>query len=111
MRQLSVILKLRNLALLSAILFVTFPVGAAQDSEFVRQLSKESEQKRAERHARIAQRRAGPIVIVHRGASATAPENTIEAYAAAMDLGADGCEVDLRLTHDGVIVMFHDDML
>src|SRR5689334_11132534 len=111
MRQLSVISKLRNLVLLSGVLFVAFPVGAAQDFEFVRQLSKESAQKRAERHERIAQRRAGPIVIVHRGASAIAPENTLEAYAAAMDLGADGCEVDLRLTRDGVIVMFHDDML
>jgi len=51
------------------------------------------------------------MIIVHRGATSIAPENTIEAYAAAMDLGADGCEVDLRLTRDGVIVMFHDDML
>ncbi len=66
---------------------------------------------RAARHARVAERRAGPAVIVHRGAWAVAPENSLAAYTAAMDLGADGCEVDLRRTHDGVLVMFHDDML
>ena len=51
------------------------------------------------------------MIIVHRGASAMAPENSLEAYAAAMDYGADGCEVDLRRTRDGVLVLFHDDML
>ncbi len=66
---------------------------------------------REERHARVAARRAGPIIIVHRGASAFAPENTLEAYAAAMDYGADGVEVDIRRTADGVLVLFHDDML
>ena len=48
---------------------------------------------------------AGP----DRGAWAFAPENTLEAYSAAMDHGADGCEIDLRRTNDGVLVMFHDD--
>lgn len=63
------------------------------------------------RHQKIAERRSRPIVIVHRGASAFAPENTLEAYAAAMDHGADGCEVDLRRTADGVLVLFHDEGL
>jgi hypothetical protein len=49
--------------------------------------------------------------MVHRGAAAFAPENTLEAFAAAMDHGADGCEVDVRRTLDGVLVLFHDDML
>ena len=71
----------------------------------------ESDSDRAARHARIAERRAGPAIIVHRGAWAFAPENSLAAYAAAMDCGADGCEVDLRRTRDGVLVMFHDDML
>jgi glycerophosphoryl diester phosphodiesterase len=35
----------------------------------------------------------------------------LEAYAAAMDYGADGCEIDIRRTADGVLVMFHDDGL
>jgi hypothetical protein len=71
----------------------------------------ESDAERDARHAHIAERRAGPVVIVHRGAWAFAPENSLAAYAAAMDHGADGCEVDLRRTRDGVLVMFHDDML
>lgn len=53
---------------------------------------------RAARHQQIADRRQGPIMIVDRGASAFAPENTLEAYAAAMDYGADGCEIDIRRT-------------
>ena len=63
------------------------------------------------RHQHVAQRRSGPIVMVRRGASAFAPENSLEAYAAAMDYGADGCEVDIRRTHDGVLVLFHDESL
>jgi Glycerophosphoryl diester phosphodiesterase family len=66
---------------------------------------------RQARHQKIAEHRAGPIILVHRGASAFAPENTLEAYAAAMDYGADGCEVDIRRTTDGILVLFHDDML
>ncbi len=78
---------------------------------YISTLPTESASEREARHARIAERRAGPIVIVHRGASSFAPENTLEAYAAAMDYGADGCEIDPRKTADGVIVLFHDDML
>lgn len=78
---------------------------------YTRTLPAEPAAARAARHARVAARRAGPAIIVHRGASAFAPENTLEAYAAAMDYGADGCEVDVRRTRDGVLVLFHDDML
>jgi glycerophosphoryl diester phosphodiesterase len=51
----------------------------------------------------VAERRAGPAVIVHRGAWAFAPENSLAAYAAAMDYGADGREVDLRRTREDVL--------
>jgi glycerophosphoryl diester phosphodiesterase len=71
----------------------------------------ESDAERTARQARVAERRVGPAVIVHRGAWAFAPENSLAAYAAAMDYGADGCEVDIRRTRDGVLVLFHDDML
>jgi hypothetical protein len=74
-------------------------------------LAPESEDARSARHRKIAERRSGPMIMVHRGASAMAPENSLEAYAAAMDYGADGCEIDLRRTRDGVLVLFHDDML
>lgn len=47
-------------------------------------------------------------VIAHRGASATHPENTLEAFRAAADQGAHGVELDVRLTADGVLVVHHD---
>ena len=78
---------------------------------YIARIPPESAAQREARHAKIAERRKGPAVIVHRGASAFAPENTLEAYAAAMDYGADGCEIDIRRTADGVLVLFHDDML
>jgi glycerophosphoryl diester phosphodiesterase len=47
-------------------------------------------------------------VLGHRGARLVAPENTVEAFRAAMDEGADGVELDVRQTADGVLVCFHD---
>ncbi|MFN8018112.1 MAG: glycerophosphodiester phosphodiesterase [Acidimicrobiales bacterium] len=47
-------------------------------------------------------------VIAHRGASAAAPENTIEAFRLARRLGADWVELDARRTADGHIVVHHD---
>jgi glycerophosphoryl diester phosphodiesterase len=48
-----------------------------------------------------------PLVIAHRGASAYAPENTLAAFKLAFDMGADGIELDVELTKDGVPVVFH----
>lgn len=48
------------------------------------------------------------FIYAHRGASATHPENTVEAFRGALEEGADGIETDLRLTRDGVIVLAHD---
>lgn len=45
----------------------------------------------------------------HRGASARQPENTIAAFTAAMEAGADGVELDVQLTSDGVPVVIHDE--
>ncbi len=47
-------------------------------------------------------------VTAHRGASAVAPENTLAAFQAAIDAGADAIEFDVRLTADGSVVVFHD---
>ncbi len=44
----------------------------------------------------------------HRGASAHAPENTLAALDAALALGADGIECDIRESRDGALVLFHD---
>ena len=48
------------------------------------------------------------LVVAHRGASATEPENTLLAFEAALDAGADAVELDVRLTADGVAVVLHD---
>jgi len=49
-----------------------------------------------------------PFVIAHRGASAHAPENTISAFQLAIDQGADAIELDVQLTADKKVVVFHD---
>ena len=49
-----------------------------------------------------------PVVIAHRGASFDYAEHTYEAYLAAIDVGADGFECDVRLTADDVLVCWHD---
>ncbi len=47
-------------------------------------------------------------MIAHRGASAHAPENTVEAFRLAVEQGADGVEIDVRRTADGHLVVHHD---
>lgn len=47
-------------------------------------------------------------ILAHRGYHASLPENTLEAFAAAMSLGCDGIETDVRLSADQVLVLFHD---
>jgi glycerophosphoryl diester phosphodiesterase len=49
-----------------------------------------------------------PLIIGHRGASAVAPENTLAAFARAFQDGADGIELDVRLSRDGVLFVIHD---
>ena len=49
-----------------------------------------------------------PLVIAHRGASGALPEETLEAYARAIDQGADVVETDLISTRDGVLIARHD---
>jgi len=50
----------------------------------------------------------GPRIFGHRGASAHAPENTLAAFARAMDDGADGVELDTRRCASGELVVIHD---
>lgn len=50
-------------------------------------------------------------IFAHRGASAYAPENTLPAFEKAVDIGADGVELDIHLSRDGRLVVIHDEML
>src|SRR5437773_3474428 len=61
------------------------------------------------RHAFFAAPR--PLVFAHRGGSALAPENTLDAFDNGLALGADGIELDVRLSRDGVVVVHHDVLL
>ncbi|RYP67154.1 hypothetical protein DL771_007382 [Monosporascus sp. 5C6A] len=62
-----------------------------------------------ERRGRRQERpRRLPQAIAHRGYSAVAPENTIEAFRRAAEAGAHALETDLRLSRDGVVVLMHD---
>ena len=52
-----------------------------------------------------------PMVLGHRGLSATHPENSMEAFRAALAAGLDGFELDVQPTLDGVCLVLHDDDL
>jgi glycerophosphoryl diester phosphodiesterase len=47
--------------------------------------------------------------IAHRGASGGFPENTLVAFRAAIEAGANMCELDVQLTRDGAMVVIHDE--
>ena len=48
------------------------------------------------------------LITAHRGAKAVAPENTMAAFKAAMDAGADFIELDVQRTKDGQVLVLHD---
>ena len=50
-------------------------------------------------------------IFAHRGASAYAPENTLEAFELAVQMGADGVELDIHMTNDGELVVAHDETI
>ena len=92
--------------------------GKSRRKGFVVDLTRAAEQVRpAEEVRRTSLSRQGvrsvkfggvTSVIAHRGASRLARENTIEAFHAAIRVGAAGIELDARRTEDGVLVVNHD---
>lgn len=52
-----------------------------------------------------------PLVFAHRGGGALAPENTVAAFDNGLALGAEGLELDVQLSGDGVVMVHHDDFL
>lgn len=54
--------------------------------------------------------RRRPLLVAHRGAPRERPENTLPAFLRALELGADGIELDVHGTKDGVVVVHHDEV-
>ena len=54
---------------------------------------------------------AEPIAFAHRGGAGDWPENSMEAFAAAVEIGYAYIETDAHVTSDGVVIAFHDDLL
>lgn len=54
---------------------------------------------------------SSPMVFAHRGASASAPENTLAAFIMASETGAHAIEFDVKLSGDGEVVIHHDQTL
>jgi glycerophosphoryl diester phosphodiesterase len=52
-----------------------------------------------------------PLQVAHRGGAGLWPENTMAAFARAIDAGADGIELDVHLTRDGKLAVHHDESL
>lgn len=52
-----------------------------------------------------------PLVYAHRGGAALRPENTIAAFDHGLSFGADGLELDVHLSRDGIVVVHHDPTL
>ena len=52
--------------------------------------------------------RVAPLIVAHRGDQESAPENTLDAFLSAVEKGADGIEIDVRLSKDGYVMVMHD---
>jgi glycerophosphoryl diester phosphodiesterase len=59
----------------------------------------------------VVQTNHRPLILGHRGAPREAPENTMRAFRLALEQGADGIELDVQPSADGVPVILHDDTL
>ena len=60
---------------------------------------------------RITTLKNRPLIWAHRGASGYCPENTLAAFQKAVELCADGIELDVQMTKDGELVVCHDETI
>ncbi|MFT5441093.1 MAG: glycerophosphoryl diester phosphodiesterase [Myxococcota bacterium] len=51
---------------------------------------------------------SNPVIIGHRGAAGTAPENTLPSFARGLELGSEVLESDIHATRDGIPILLHD---
>lgn len=80
--------------------------------KFLRENKELRETQQERKRASLAQS-PRPVVWAHRGMSLQYPENTLEAFRAAAELGSalGGIETDVQLSRDGVVMIFHDETL
>jgi glycerophosphoryl diester phosphodiesterase len=67
-----------------------------------------AQQVQARKQAVANRRERNKLLVAHRGSTEFGHENSLEALRATMELGADGNEIDINRTSDGVLVLFHD---
>lgn len=82
---------------------VRFGAGVNRECSFAKKKSTYKEKAQKKKEERLVK------IWAHRGASGHAPENTMPAFKLANELGADGIELDVQLTKDGVPVVIHDE--
>ncbi len=85
--------------------------GAGRDCTTRGERCFDSAQHRGEQTPCVEPRARVPLIIAHRGASGVAPEGTEAAIDAAIRAGAPMVELDVQMTRDGRLVIFHDDRL
>ena len=85
---------------------VAFAIAAAGAAAWAGSKAISKPQKREDKEALQYEH---PIILAHRGGSLIAPENSMAAFKKAAELGVHGFEIDIRLTKDEEIVVFHDE--
>lgn len=76
---------------------------------YIRAALPEDPEDRTTRLQRVAARRNRVMIMTQRGSRNSATENTLEAYLAAMNEGADGCEIDIYMSRDGIPFCMHNE--
>jgi glycerophosphoryl diester phosphodiesterase len=87
---------------------VAFAIAAAGAAAWAGSKALSKPQKRQDKEAL---QYGHPIILAHRGGSQIAPENSMIAFKKSAELGVHGFEIDIRLTKDEEIIVFHDEFI